>query len=116
MLLAFGALTPPFPPPIASPVQALVGCHSVEGTSELLTADTSGLFKLWDLRNFQCIQTAADGACPIIAAMFAADAGSGDFFMPSQVTRPAPAFGAPLPVFRPPVYAHCRPGSALSPA
>jgi WD40 repeat protein len=29
----------------------------VEGTSELLTADTSGVFKLWDLRNFQCVQT-----------------------------------------------------------
>lgn len=37
--------------------QALVGCQTVEGTSELLTADTSGVFKLWDLRNFQCIQT-----------------------------------------------------------
>jgi len=36
---------------------ALVGCHTVEGTSELLTADTSGIFKLWDLRNFQCLQT-----------------------------------------------------------
>ena len=37
--------------------QALVGCSTVEGTSELITADTTGLFKLWDLRNFQCIQT-----------------------------------------------------------
>ena len=36
---------------------SLVGCQAVEGTSELLTADSSGMFKLWDLRNFSCIQT-----------------------------------------------------------
>jgi len=29
----------------------------VEGTSELITADCNGIFKLWDLRNFQCIDT-----------------------------------------------------------
>ena len=38
-------------------MQALVGCHSVEGTSELITADTGGTVKLWDLRTFGCVQT-----------------------------------------------------------
>ena len=37
--------------------QALVGCSTVEGTSELITADTSGAVKLWDLRTFQCVST-----------------------------------------------------------
>ncbi|KAK7242150.1 hypothetical protein SO694_00013011 [Aureococcus anophagefferens] len=36
---------------------ALVGCHAVEGTHELVTADCHGVLKLWDLRNFQCMQT-----------------------------------------------------------
>jgi len=36
---------------------SLVGCQSVENSPELITADTSGIFKLWDVRNFQCIQT-----------------------------------------------------------
>lgn len=36
---------------------SLVGCQTVEGTNELITADTSGIFKLWDIRNFSCIQT-----------------------------------------------------------
>ena len=36
---------------------ALIGCHAVEGTQELLTADTSGTFKLWDLRTFGCLDT-----------------------------------------------------------
>ena len=30
---------------------ALMGCHAVEGTSEFITGDVSGLFKLWDLRS-----------------------------------------------------------------
>ncbi|EGB07395.1 hypothetical protein AURANDRAFT_27709, partial [Aureococcus anophagefferens] len=29
---------------------ALVGCHAVEGTHELVTADCHGVLKLWDLR------------------------------------------------------------------
>lgn len=32
---------------------SLVGCETVQGTHELITADASGIFKLWDLRNFQ---------------------------------------------------------------
>ena len=36
---------------------SLVGCHCVEGTNELITADNSGMFKIWDLRNFMCVQT-----------------------------------------------------------
>jgi len=36
---------------------ALVGCETVEGSPELITADASGLFKLWDLRKFECVQT-----------------------------------------------------------
>jgi WD40 repeat protein len=36
---------------------SLVGCQSVEGSHEVITADTSGVFKLWDVRNFMCVQT-----------------------------------------------------------
>eukprot|EP01038_Epipyxis_sp_PR26KG_P011209 gene11209-15040_t len=36
---------------------SLVGCQSVEDSPEVITADTSGVFKLWDVRNFQCVQT-----------------------------------------------------------
>lgn len=36
---------------------SLVGCVAVEGTPELITGDTSGVFKLWDLRNYNCVQT-----------------------------------------------------------
>ena len=36
---------------------SLVGCQCVEGTNELVTADSSGVFKIWDLRNFMCCQT-----------------------------------------------------------
>ena len=36
---------------------ALVNCHAVEGTHELITADNLGVMKLWDLRTFGCIQT-----------------------------------------------------------
>jgi hypothetical protein len=36
---------------------SLVGVQCVENTPELITADTSGIFKLWDVRNFQCVQT-----------------------------------------------------------
>ena len=36
---------------------SLVGCQSVDNSPELITADTSGVFKLWDIRNFQCVQT-----------------------------------------------------------
>lgn len=36
---------------------SLVGVQTVENTPEVITADTSGVFKLWDIRNFQCVQT-----------------------------------------------------------
>ncbi|GMH91364.1 hypothetical protein TrVE_jg9264 [Triparma verrucosa] len=36
---------------------SLVGCQCVENTNELVTADSSGVFKIWDLRNFMCCQT-----------------------------------------------------------
>lgn len=36
---------------------SLVGCQTIEGSHELITADTSGVFKLWDVRNFSCVQT-----------------------------------------------------------
>jgi WD40 repeat protein len=36
---------------------SLVGCQSVEDTPEVITADASGVFKLWDVRTFQCVQT-----------------------------------------------------------
>ena len=31
--------------------------HCVPDTPEVVTADVNGYFKLWDLRNFQCVQT-----------------------------------------------------------
>ena len=37
--------------------QSLVGCQAVEGTPEIITADASGVIKLWDIRNFQCVQS-----------------------------------------------------------
>ncbi|CAM9196565.1 unnamed protein product, partial [Ectocarpus fasciculatus] len=36
---------------------SLVGCQSFDGTPEVITADASGVFKLWDVRTFQCVQT-----------------------------------------------------------
>jgi WD40 repeat protein len=39
---------------------SLVGVESVPGTPEVITADSNGYFKLWDLRNFQCVQTWTD--------------------------------------------------------
>ena len=36
---------------------SLVGCQSVDSTPEVITADASGVFKLWDVRTFQCVQT-----------------------------------------------------------
>lgn len=38
---------------------SLVGVQSVAHSPEIITADTSGVFKLWDIRNFQCVQTFA---------------------------------------------------------
>lgn len=38
---------------------SLVGVQTVPNTPEVITADTSGVFKLWDIRNFQCVQTFA---------------------------------------------------------
>ena len=36
---------------------SLIGCQCVEETAEIITADVEGTFKLWDIRNFQCVQT-----------------------------------------------------------
>jgi WD40 repeat protein len=36
---------------------ALCGVKCVEGSPELITADVSGTFKLWDVRKFDCVQT-----------------------------------------------------------
>jgi len=36
---------------------SLVGALTVEGKPELITADSLGFLKLWDLRNYQCLQT-----------------------------------------------------------
>jgi hypothetical protein len=36
---------------------SLVGCCAVEGTPEVITGDSSGVFKLWDVRTFECIHT-----------------------------------------------------------
>jgi WD40 repeat protein len=35
---------------------SLVGCVTVPNTPEIITADVSGEFRLWDMRNFQCVQ------------------------------------------------------------
>lgn len=36
---------------------SLVGCQCVENSPEIITADSSGIFKVWDIRNFVCVQT-----------------------------------------------------------
>lgn len=35
----------------------LVGCQCVENTNEIITADSAGVFKLWDITKFQNLQT-----------------------------------------------------------
>ena len=35
----------------------LVGCQSVANSPELITADVSGMIRLWDIRTFQCVQS-----------------------------------------------------------
>jgi WD40 repeat protein len=36
---------------------SLVGVETVDGAPEIITADITGVFKLWDIRNYQCVQT-----------------------------------------------------------
>ena len=36
---------------------SLIGCQCVEGSDEVLTADSDGVFKLWDIRTFNCAQS-----------------------------------------------------------
>jgi WD40 repeat protein len=36
---------------------SLVGIDSIEGTNQVVTTDVDGIYKIWDLRNFQCVQT-----------------------------------------------------------
>jgi WD40 repeat protein len=38
-------------------MHTLVGCYASESKPEVVTADQSGTFKLWDVRNFECVQT-----------------------------------------------------------
>lgn len=38
-------------------LHTLVGCAAAEDKPEVVTADASGVFKLWDVRNFSCVQT-----------------------------------------------------------
>jgi WD40 repeat protein len=35
----------------------LVGVEAMPNTTQVLTADADGIFKLWDLRNYRCLQT-----------------------------------------------------------
>jgi len=36
---------------------ALIGVQTIQDTPELITGDTGGVFKLWDVRKFECVQT-----------------------------------------------------------
>lgn len=36
---------------------ALIGVQCVPNTPEVITADVTGVFKLWDVRKFECVQT-----------------------------------------------------------
>jgi len=42
---------------------SLIGVHCVEGTDEIITADADGVFKLWDVRNFNCLQSFTSDLC-----------------------------------------------------
>ncbi len=35
----------------------LVGVKCLPDTPQIVTADTSGMVKVWDVRNFLCVQT-----------------------------------------------------------
>lgn len=41
---------------------SLIGCVAIDGSSEIITGDTNGIFKLWDVRTFSCIQTFSDNS------------------------------------------------------
>jgi hypothetical protein len=36
---------------------SLVGIEAIEGSPQIITADVQGVFKLWDMRTFECVQT-----------------------------------------------------------
>ena len=36
---------------------SLIGCQCIEDSPEIITADKEGIFKVWDVRNFQCVQS-----------------------------------------------------------
>jgi WD40 repeat protein len=40
---------------------ALCGVEVVPGTPQIVTADVTGTFKMWDMRNFRCVQTFGEG-------------------------------------------------------
>jgi WD40 repeat protein len=48
---------PSFPLVACRHSASLVGVVAVEDKHELVTADSTGMLKLWDLRTFRCIQT-----------------------------------------------------------
>jgi len=43
--------------PLKGHTSSLVGVKVIPGTPEIVTADASGIFKIWDIRNFSCVQT-----------------------------------------------------------
>jgi WD40 repeat protein len=36
---------------------SLIGCQCIENSPEIITADAEGIFKLWDIRTFNCVQS-----------------------------------------------------------
>lgn len=35
---------------------SLIGVEVVEGSPQIITVDMGGVFKLWDIRTFECVQ------------------------------------------------------------
>lgn len=52
---------------------SLLGVSVLEGTPHVVTADISGVFKLWDIRTFECLQTFEASAPPSELSAFIAD-------------------------------------------
>ncbi|GBG25620.1 Coatomer subunit beta'-1 [Hondaea fermentalgiana] len=45
--------------PLKGHNSSLVGVKAIPNTPEIITADNEGFFKIWDIRNFSCVQTFA---------------------------------------------------------
>lgn len=43
--------------PLKGHNSSLVGVKAIPNTPEIITADNEGFFKIWDIRNFSCVQT-----------------------------------------------------------